>query len=214
MTEASQVVDKTPSRLSSDSTAQRVARVYAEALYSEAEKQNAVQSVIEELEFLIFEVVPQDPVVRNFFLGGVVGRKSRDIVLKKVFEGKLSELALHFILVLSDHERLELIRPVLSVYRTLLEERSGQVRVLVWSAVPLPEDQKERLIEQMKTLTKRQPVLIPKVDPDMLGGLIVQVGDWRYDASVRHQLDIIRTQLIESSSHEIQAGRDRFSSAE
>ena len=61
---------------------------------------------------------------------------------------------------------------------------------------------------------KREPVLIPKVDPDILGGLIVQVGDWRYDASVRHQLDIIRNQLIESSSHEIQVGRDRFSSAD
>jgi F-type H+-transporting ATPase subunit delta len=201
-------------KLNADATAQRVARVYAEALYAEAEKLHAVESTLEELEVLMNEVVPADPLIRTFFLGGVVGRERRDEALKKAFAGKLSDLSLHFLLVLSDHERLELLRPVLAVYRLLLEERAGKVRATVWTAVPLPDDQRERLLEQLRTLTRREPVLNARVDPDVLGGLIVQVGDWRYDASVRHQLDIIRNQLIESSSHEIQAGRDRFSSAE
>jgi F-type H+-transporting ATPase subunit delta len=103
---------------------------------------------------------------------------------------------------------------VIAVYTALLEDRTGKVRVSVQTAAPLPEDQRSRLVSQLRELTKREPLLEEKVDPDLLGGLVVQVGDWRYDASVRHQLEIIRNQLIESSSHEIQTGRDRFSTAE
>ena len=50
------------------------------------------------------------------------------------------------------------------------------------------------------------------VEPELLGGLVVQVDDWVYDASVRTRLDILRKQLVERSSHAIQSGRDRFSS--
>ena len=55
-------------------------------------------------------------------------------------------------------------------------------------------------------------MLATKIDPDLLGGLVVRVGDWLYDASVRTQLETIRNQIIARSSHEIQSGRNRFSS--
>jgi F-type H+-transporting ATPase subunit delta len=213
--DAVKAIDSARARLSADATAQRVARVYAEALYGEADKRGgerqAITSVLEELEFVSNEVAASDPVIRTFFVGGIVGRDRRRDALQKAFTGKLSELALHFLLVLNHHERLELLRSVLVVYRQLVEERSGQVRVLVRTAVPLPDDQRERLVNELRQMTRREPVLQTRLDPDMLGGLIVQVGDWLYDASVRHQLEIIRNQLIESSSHEIQYGRDRFS---
>jgi F-type H+-transporting ATPase subunit delta len=51
-----------------------------------------------------------------------------------------------------------------------------------------------------------------QVDPDLLGGLIVRVGDWVYDASVRRELETLRSELIARSSHEIQSRRDQFSS--
>ena len=65
---------------------------------------------------------------------------------------------------------------------------------------------------QLRDLWQREPILESAVDPDLLGGLVVQVGDWLYDASVRTQLETLRNQLITRSSHEIQSGRDRFSS--
>ena len=56
----------------------------------------------------------------------------------------------------------------------------------------------------------REPVLDARVDPDLLGGLMVQVGDWLYDASVRTRLERIRNQLIERSSHAIQSQTRSF----
>jgi F-type H+-transporting ATPase subunit delta len=206
--------DNASARLRANPTAQRVARVYAEALYDEAQKNNALASVLEELQSLTREVMGTDTVLRSFFSGGVVGRDRREAALSKALKGQVSDVVLNFILVLNKHERLELLQPVIAVYTALLEDRTGKVRVSVQTAAPLPEDQRSRLVSQLRELTKREPLLEEKVDPDLLGGLVVQVGDWRYDASVRHQLEIIRNQLIESSSHEIQTGRDRFSTAE
>ena len=80
------------------------------------------------------------------------------------------------------------------------------------SAVPLDEGQLERLRQELRADFRREPILTAVVDPELLGGLVVRVGDWVYDASVRTRIETVRNQLIERSSHEIQLGRDRFSS--
>src|SRR4051812_11832226 len=96
-------------RLRADATAQRVARVYAEALYEEAQKQNALAQVLEELQALTREVVGSDQVLRSFFLGGVVGRDRRETMLRQALAGQVSDTVLNFIQVLNKHERLELL---------------------------------------------------------------------------------------------------------
>jgi F-type H+-transporting ATPase subunit delta len=189
-----------------DIKTESIARVYAEALLIEAGKRNVVDEIAEQMDVLVNKVARADPLLANFFLGGVAGREHRKHALTKALEGRVNPLLLNFLLVLNDHERVYLLRAVLMVYRDMLEERANKVRVRVRSAVPLPDDQRERLLGQLRELTRKEPVLDAGVDPDLLGGLVVQIGDWRYDASVRHQLESIRNQLIERSSHVIEAG--------
>jgi F-type H+-transporting ATPase subunit delta len=115
--------------------------------------------------------------------------------------------------VLNQHERLNLLRPILAAAKELRDQRAKRIRVQVRSAVPLADDQADRLRQQLRESLRLDPVLRTEVDPELLGGVVVRVGDWLYDASVRARLDSIRNQLIERSSHEIQSGRDRFSVA-
>jgi len=75
------------------------------------------------------------------------------------------------------------------------------MRVVVNSAVPLPDDQRERLLHELRKKYRKEPVLTIRVDPALLGGLVIRVGDWLYDGSVRMRLDNIRKQLIERGSH-------------
>lgn len=196
-----------------DASAQRIARVYAEALLDEAQKQNAAVELRDEMNGVLGDISGADPLLRNFFFGGVVGREARKEALEKAFAGRASDLLVNFILVLNEHDRLELLAPILAAYGQLLTERSGEVRVKVASAVPLTDEFRQRLQQQMREMTKKEPVLELTVDPSLLGGLVVRVGDYLYDASVRARLAKIRNELIEKSSHAIQAGRDRFSSA-
>jgi F-type H+-transporting ATPase subunit delta len=192
---------------------QRVAKVYAESLYGSAAKHNQAQQVLDELQGLVGEVFKADPKIEGFLSSVIVGRDRKAELIKGVFSTRSSETFFSFLSVLNDHDRLDLLRPVLTAYRQLFDQRSGRIHVQVRSAQPLPDDQRERLVLELKKAFQRDPILENRVEPDLLGGLVVQVGDWLYDASVRSNLETLRNQIIERSSHEIQSGRDRFSSA-
>ncbi len=195
-----------------DVSAQRIAKVYAEALLNAAEAEGQADAVQAELEALVREVFKADPQLEGFFGSGAVGRNRRAEVIRHVFEGRAGGLFLSFLLVLNEHERLDLIRPVLTVFRALRDQRARRIRVRVQTAVPLSGDHAARLERELRETFRLEPVLETAVEPTLLGGMVVRVGDWLYDASVRTRLQTIRNQLIERSSHEIQSRRDRFSS--
>jgi F-type H+-transporting ATPase subunit delta len=207
-------IPQTVHELTADASAQRIARVYAEALLDAAQARHAAAEVLEELEVLLRDVAGQDPLLGAFFMGGTIGRAARRQAIERAFGGRVSDLFLDFLLVLNDHERLELLRPIRAAYVDLLNQRMGQVRVLVRSAVPLDDAHLGRLVVQLKHMTGREPVLEVAVDPALLGGMIVRVGDYLYDTTVKTRLEKIKNQLLERSSHAIQTGRDRFSLAE
>ena len=197
-----------------DVGAQRVAEVYAEALLNAAANQGQADSILGDLQSLLAEVFQAAPEFEAFLKSGAIGRDRKAEVIRSAFENRASPLMTNFLLVLNDHERLDLLRPILVAARDLADQRAKRVRVRVRSAVPLPNDQRERLSQQIRDSLQLEPIVETEVDTDILGGLVVQVGDWQYDASVRTQLDILRSQLFERSSHEIQSRRDRFCSTD
>lgn len=192
---------------------QRLAKVYAEALINTADRRGQSDEVLEELDSLVRDLFAADPSFEGFLISGAIGREEKAAILKKAFESRASEVFCNFMLVLNEHDRLFLVRPVLAAAREIRDERARRVRVQVRSAAPLVEDQRQRLENQLRGLLEKEPVMDVQVDPDLLGGVVVRVGDMVYDASVRTQLDTLYHQLIERSSHEIQSGRDRFSTA-
>jgi F-type H+-transporting ATPase subunit delta len=194
-----------------DVTAQRVARVYAEALLDAAQKQDAAATVLEELHSLVQDVCAKNPKFEAFLTSYAIGREQKAEVLHKVFSGRATPLLVNFLLVLNQHQRLELLRPTLREYRDLHDLRARRIRVKVRSAIPLGDDQREHLVRELHEAFRLEPILEEQVAPELLGGLTVRMGDWLYDASVSTQLETLRNQLIARSSYEIQSGRNRFS---
>ena len=158
------------------------------------------------------DVFRTHPDLEEFLVRGAIGRENKAKVIEATFAGRANELVTNFLLVLNDHDRLGLIRPSVLLYMELLDERRGRMRAGVQSAVPLTAEQQQRLIAELRQSFRKEPVLDLAVDPDLLGGLVVRVGDWLYDASVRTQLENLRNQVREIISHAIQTGRDRFRS--
>lgn len=193
-----------------DVSAEKIARVYAEALLNQALKQGQQQEVLDELRSLVHDVFRTHPEVEEFLVRGAGGRELKKQVIQNTFGEHASPLLLNFLLVLNEHDRLELIRPCVFLYMQQLDQRQGRVRAQVRSAVPLTPEQQERLTGELRQTLKMEPLLETTLDPELLGGLVVRVGDWLYDASVRTRMENLRNQILESSSHEIQAGRDRF----
>ncbi len=196
-----------------DVGSERVARIYAEALLRAAEAKGQTDEVLEDLEALVQDVFQAASQLEAFFSSGAIDRERKAAVIRAAFGSRTSELFVDFLLVLNDHQRLDVLRPIAAAYRELRDQRFGLLRVLVRSALPLPNDQQEQLKQQLRETFNKEPVLESQTDPELLGGLVVRVGDWLYDHSVKNELESIRNQIIARSSYEIQSRRDRFSSA-
>ena len=184
----------------------RVARVYAEALLQAAEKVNKVDLIWEQLLGLVGtplrrSMSQSDPVMVLVEAG--IPRVRRSEILRKVLGGRVDDLFLNFILVLNHHQRLAMLRAVASVYRELMDQRSRRVRVQVKSAVPLTDAERERVTDMARTRFRLEPILVESVDPTLLGGLRIQVGDLLIDATVRNRLESLKDQLLSRSSHAI-----------
>jgi F-type H+-transporting ATPase subunit delta len=199
-----------PYELILDEDALRVSRVYAEALLNLAEQRGQAESALQELEELVGTEAASAPAFEEFLRSPELGRRERQAILKRAFEGRASDLLLDFLLVLNQHDRLPLLRAATRSYRLLFDRRHGRIPVQVASAAPLGDDQVEQLRQKLRGAFHCEPVLQLQVDPALLGGLVVRVRDWVYDGSLRTSLVNIHDQLIENSKHELQNGRDRF----
>jgi F-type H+-transporting ATPase subunit delta len=195
----------------SDTEAQRIARNYAEALLLAAETAHVADEVGTELRVLVQEVFARDPQLEEFFSSAAISRDHKSQVIRRTFEGCATPTLIDFLLVVNQHERLELLRLIEHEYRRLLDQRARRVRVRLVSAVPLADDLRRRIADQIRETFELEPELEETVDPEVLGGLVVRVGDWLFDDSVRQRIEMIRNQIITRSSHEIQSRRDRFS---
>jgi F-type H+-transporting ATPase subunit delta len=191
----------TPDHIEADVGAVRVARVYGQALLDAATKQHKADEVLEEYRDLVESALEPNPQLAAFFANKTINKENKAELLRKAFAGRVSDLLANFLQVLNEHERLELLGPILQAYVELNNERARRVVVEVRSAVPLLDHQRERLANELRQSLRLEPVLDARVDPDLLGGLVVRVGDWLYDASVKNRLETLRNQLNERGPH-------------
>jgi F-type H+-transporting ATPase subunit delta len=194
-----------------DVGAERLARVYAEALLAAADEAGQTAQVIEEIDSLLDNAFAADPRLEKLLAGAAVGRSARRQALEKVFANRVGSVFFKFLMVLNEHERLELLRPVRQALHDLDNERHRRIKVQVFTAVPLPGEYGARIGDAVRQRFGMEPIIISHVDPGLLGGLKLRIGDRQLDASVRARLDNLRDQIIARSSYEIQSRRDQFS---
>lgn len=180
----------------------RLARVYAEALIAaaRAEAPETAAAVGAELTDLA-RAVGENPTVGTLLTSPVIGKKARAAALATALEGRASRPVRGLLTVLARHNRLGQLRGIAAAYRALLDEEAGRVRVLVTAAAPLADDQAAKLAANLKTLLKQEPVLDLRIDPELLGGLVIQVGDSVVDTSVRTRLQSLRTLLLDKGGY-------------
>lgn len=183
----------------------RIARIYAESLIALAAREGKELEVGDELIGFVRDVVGKNPTVSAFLTSPAVTRRSREPVLNSALKDNVSPLVARFLGVLNQNNRLDLIRSISAVYQDLVDQRAGRVRVSVRSAVPLTDEQQEELRQTLASTTHKETVLELRTDPDLLGGMIVQVGDKVYDSSVRSRLEALRHQLTARATNVVKA---------
>ncbi|MEL7143632.1 MAG: ATP synthase F1 subunit delta [Cyanobacteria bacterium J06573_11] len=117
-------------------------------------------------------------------------------VLKQVLGDDTNQQMKNFLMLLVDRGRIYLVEPILQQFQALVRELKQTVLAQVTSAIELTDEQKETVRQKVQSMTSAKSVeLETTLDPDVLGGVIIQIGSQVLDASIRGQLRRIGLQL-------------------
>ncbi|HEV2970445.1 MAG TPA: ATP synthase F1 subunit delta [Pirellulales bacterium] len=194
--------------------AQQVATVYASALVDAAEAAGKTEAVMSELDSFIADVLAVVPHFESVLGSALVSADEKNALLDKALRGQASPVFLNFLKVVARHGRLDILRPIHQAAHTLFDRMRGVTRVQVASASELDDGLTRQLTDSVRKMLGGVPMLEKEVWPELVGGMMMRVGDTVYDASISTRLERIRQTMIDRSVHEIQSRRDRFSSAE
>lgn len=185
------------------------ASIYAESILALATEKKQDAAVAEELASLA-DLWTREPAFAAMMSSAAIDEDARRESLKRIFTGKLSSLTLNLLLVLNDKRRAMILPHVCAAFRRkrdLLLERSV---VTVLSAAPLDDGQRAKVAAEVKRMTGRTAELEERVDPTILAGLSIQIGDRIYDFSARRRISDIRRSLAESMQRFLISSSTRF----
>jgi F-type H+-transporting ATPase subunit delta len=203
--------DAQPERI--DVGAQQVAAVYARALLGAAQNAGVTDQVVEEYRDVVEQVIRPHPRFATVLTSGFVDHEEKVALIDRVFKTRVSGTLLNFLKVLSQHGRLDLLSTAYEQLLAAYDELRGRVKVEVRTVAPLEPAAAEFIKSQITRLIGGVPRLEWRADPDLIGGVVLRVGDTVYDGSIATQLRDAKAQMIHRSVHEIQSRRDRFSPA-
>ena len=193
-----------------DVTAERISRVYAMAFMEVAAKTGNAAALVEEVDSLVTEVLDRFPRFEETLRSALVKPEEKEQMLDRLFGKRASNAVVNFLKVLSRHGRLELLRPIARTLKRLQAERSGQKEVEVRVAIPLDDAVQTEIHNTLRKTLKVEPVIRVVVDPSLLAGMIIRVGDRVYDSSVNTQLEHARRQMIDRVVEKIETQPERF----
>lgn len=196
-----------------DPREETVAKVYATA-YLDAAGASGAEAAGAELASFIDDVLGSQPDFDQLLRGTALGRDEKVVLIDRVMAPRATPLFTNFLRVLAKHDRLSMLPTVRRLVDIDVEKRSGKKRVRVSSAVALSPSAVESIKNNLRAALQSEPILETRVDPSLVGGLVIRVGDTVYDGSVKTQVKQLRARLRERCLNEIQRGRDRFSHPE
>lgn len=173
-----------------------VTRRYALALYEEAAAQGGAVRVDDDVRTL-GDLLDGSRELRAILVSPVVPRHKKGAVLGRLLEGRVSELVLRFVRLLLAKEREDQLPAIVRAYNELRDQRENVLVAEVRTPRPLAPDEAESLRRALETQTGRTVRMRLAIEPALLGGLVVRLGDRVYDRSLRHQLGVLRDQLQE-----------------
>ena len=199
-------------QLDADVGKQHIGSVYAEALLRATEKAGQTEAVLAELDDFLREVLDVFPDFEQILSSHLVSHEEKEGLLDRTVGGQASPTLLNFLKVVSRHDRLDLLRAIRRQAHEQYDKLRGNIRVRLSTATPLDDRLADQIAASLAGFLGGRPILERVVEPGLVGGIVVRVGDTVYDGSIANQLQTLRQQMIHRSAHEIQSRRDRFRS--
>ena len=172
---------------------------YARALLDVAVKEKADLELIENELSQFADLFKQYPLLEKVLLNPAVPvPRKRAAVADILAQAKFTPIVTKLLTLLADRDRLVLAPDLLAAYRDRLLDHRGVVRAEVTTATALDPGRTEAIQNGLAALTGRKVLLVTKIDPSIIGGLVARVGSTVYDGSVTRQLEKMKDRLAES----------------
>lgn len=191
-----------------------VAVTYAKAFLGAAQGRGDVSSSLEELGSLVNDVLEKIPGLEAVLGSKLIPPAEKEGLLERTLGKQASANLMVFLKVLVRHDRLDLVRSIYQTAVLLNYDNEGRTQIEVTTATAAADDLRNKLVSRFKDLLGKEPVVDWKVDPKVIGGLVLKVKDTVFDGSVATRLTALRGEMINRSVHEIQHRRDRFRHSE
>lgn len=174
--------------------AELVSKTYAGAFFDIAQEIGKEEEYFEELKELdkIFSLHGD---LMTFLKSPVFSKEEKKKLLAEIFSGKVSEYAMNFLKVLVDKGRIGLFAEIASTYKTMLYRKKNMEEVTAITAVAMTQEMKDALTQKLNTSLGKDVILQNKVDPSILGGVVLKIGNEQIDGSVKNRLETIKKEL-------------------
>lgn len=171
----------------SNGTVTLIVEAYAQSLLDLADQSDVVDTVETDLE-TVATLLAREPAFQAFVASPYFAEQTKRDLVHKVFADKLHRLTLNFLFVAMDHNRGKLLREIIDRFTQVYRARRGYRTVTAVVAQPLREDQRAKLTKDLAEAMQATVDLDVRVDPSIIGGVILRYGDKMLDNSIRGRL--------------------------
>lgn len=164
-----------------------VAKRYAEALFDVAKSRGTVDAVENQLQ-LVSETVSGHAELENMLHHPRISGEDKKKVVEQIFQNDVNQEVLNLLKVLIDRHRESILEELKEAYTKLANEYRGLIDMTVITASPLNKEEEEKLTEAFGRLFDKKLRLTVNVDPKIIGGVLVKVGNRLYDGTMAGKL--------------------------
>jgi F-type H+-transporting ATPase subunit delta len=176
---------------------EELARVYGRSLFEVAAEQDKLDLLREQLGQFT-EALEQSNELRVFFFSPYFSSNEKQDALGGLLQGA-DEQFVNFLKLLIDNHRMPVIFRVRREYERLWEQENKLLAVEITSAIELDSATTEHLGKRIGERAGRKVMLTARVNPDILGGIVLRVGNSILDASIRNRLEQLRRQVAQGA---------------
>ena len=171
-----------------------IANRYAEALFQLSEEENITKEIYKELRNVV-ELVKGNKELDNVLKSPLVDKNEKIQFIEALFNNKINNNLKNFLKILVEKGRISSLKSIELTFKELLNNKNNIIEGTVISAVALTEKQVKELEEKLSKKYNKNVTLENKVDKNILGGVVIRLGNTQIDGSVKTRLDNIKDQL-------------------
>lgn len=172
-----------------------IASHYSKALFKLAKSDGQLENTAAALKEIarLFKEVPE---FRSFLVEPFVKTEAKKELLKKLFQQNSDPELLEFLYFLLERKRVDLLPDIASSYAKLVNAKLGALEIGITTTVAIDKEMKEKIKQALENRFKKKVLIKDSVDPQILGGMVLKIGNQVMDGSIKAELSKLKDHLL------------------